>query len=325
MRLCASALALVALLAVLVLAACSTGEPSTIASTQEPASPTIAPTPGASPTVVEPSPGGSPTPTVAPTPTVSPTPIPIYHVSPYTVAIEAGHGGPNWFGGAGRDADGGRLLEKDLALDTALRLDELLREAGFETVLVRDGDFTLTWFDGADYRPSMIAETQARVDLVNASGADILVSIHFNGSDYSSLRGTETYYNPDRSFGGESYALAWFVQGELLSALADLDHDVNDRGVRNDAEVGGDPDNAHSYLLGTNDGFRPSLMPGVISEALFLSNPDDAALIAEEETRQRLAEAYRDGIAAYFAWLPSQAELGPAEPAGGDALSSFMW
>ena len=258
-------------------------------------------------------------------PSASPTPFPIYHGGPYTVAIEAGHGGPDWFGGAGLDADGGRLLEKDLALDTALRLDELLREAGFETVLVRDGDFTLTVFDGADYRPSMIAETQARVDLANASGADILVSIHFNGAVYSSLRGTETYYNPDRSFGAESFALASFVQGELLSALAGLDHDVNDRGVRNDAEVGGDPTNAHSYLLGTNDGFRPSLMPGIISEALFLSNPDDAARIAEEETRQRLAEAYRDGIAAYFAWLPSQAELGPAEPASGDALSSFMW
>jgi N-acetylmuramoyl-L-alanine amidase len=184
-------------------------------------------------------------------------------------------------------------------------LDELLREAGFETVLVRDGDFTLTPFDGAEYRPNMIAETQARVDLVNASRADVLVSIHFNGSAYSSLRGTEAYYNPDRPFGAESYALASFVQAEVLSKLAGLEHDVNDRGVRNDAEVGGDPDNAHSYLLGTNDDFRPSLMPGVISEALFLSNADDAARIAEEETRQRLAEAYRDGIMAYFAWLQS--------------------
>ncbi|MCH7809357.1 MAG: N-acetylmuramoyl-L-alanine amidase, partial [Chloroflexi bacterium] len=314
MRLCASALALVALLALLVLTACSTGEPSTIASTREPASPTIAPTPSASPVRF--------IAVAISVPSASPTPFPIYHGGPYTVAIEAGHGGPNWFGGAGLDADGGRLLEKDLALDTALRLDELLREAGFETVLVRDGDFTLTVFDGADYRPSMIAETQARVDLANASGADILVSIHFNGAVYSSLRGTETYYNPDRSFGAESFALASFVQGELLSALAGLDHDVNDRGVRNDAEVGGDPNNAHSYLLGTNDGFRPSLMPGVISEALFLSNPDDAARIAQEETRQRLAEAYRDGIAAYFEWLPSRAEPAPAEPAGGGALNS---
>ncbi len=288
-----------ALLALIVLAACATGDSGTIASTVEPSSATITPTPGPSPLVVPMVPVGTPTQTFAP------TPVPIYHGSPYTVAIEAGHGGPDWIGAGGFDAEGNHLAEKDLALDTALRLDELLREAGFETLLIRDGDFTLTPFDGADYRPSMIAETQARVDLANEQGADILVSIHFNGSTATALRGTETYYNPDRSFGAESYALASFVQAEALSALADLGHGVNDRGVRNDAEVGGDPNNAHSYLLGTNDGFSPSLMPGIISEALFLSNAVDAARAAEEETRQALAEALRDGIVAYFAWLVS--------------------
>jgi N-acetylmuramoyl-L-alanine amidase len=296
MRLFAPALVLLALIA---LTACSSGESSTIASTREAASATITPTPSPSPLFVPMLPGATSVPTVAP----PATPIPIYHGAPYTVAIEAGHGGPDWFGAGGYDADGNQLAEKDLALDTALRLDELLRDAGFETLLIRDGDFTLTPFDGADYRPSMIAETQARVEVANERRADILVSIHFNGSTYTALRGTETYYNPDRPFGAESYALASFVQAELLGALAGLGHDVNDRGVRNDAEVGGDPNNAHSYLLGTNDDFRPSLMPGIIAEALFLSNADDAARAAEEETRQALAEAFRDGVVAYFGWL----------------------
>lgn len=284
-----------ALLALLALTACATGDSSTIASTREPDSSTITP----SPLVVPMLPGATSVRTAEP----MATPIPIYHGPPYTVAIEAGHGGPDWFGAGGFDADGNQLAEKDLALDTALRLDELLREAGFETVLIRDGDFTLTPFDGADYRPSMIAETQARVEVANAWRADVLVSIHFNGSTLTALSGTETYYNPDRQFGAESYALASFVQAEVLGALEGLGHDVNDRGVRNDTEVGGDPNNAHSYLLGTNDGFRPSLMPGIISEVLFLSNANDAARAAEEETRQAVAEAFRDGIVAYFAWF----------------------
>ena len=308
MRFIAPAFALLALIA---LTACATGDSSTIASTREPGSATITPTPSPSPLVVLMLPGATSVRTVAP----MATPIPIYHGPPYTVAIEAGHGGPDWFGAGGFDADGNQLAEKDLALDTALRLDELLREAGFETVLIRDDDFTLTPFDGADYRPSMIAETQARVEVANARQADILVSIHFNGSTYRALRGTETYYNPDRPFGAESYALALFVQAELLGALADLGHDVNDRGVRNDAEVGGDPNNAHSYLLGTNDGFRPSLMPGIISEALFLSNATDAARAAEEETRRALAEAFRDGVVAYFEWLTPGVPLAVLTPA----------
>lgn len=295
------------LLALFVLTGCSSAEPSTIASTREPGPATVTPTPSPSPLVVP------MLPAMTSAPTATPAPLPIFHGPPYTVAIEAGHGGPNWWGAGGYDADGNQLAEKDLALDTALKLDGLLREAGFETVLIRDGDFTLTPFGGADYRANMIAETQARVDLANSRRADIIVSIHFNSSVDSSLRGTETYYNPDRPFGAESYALASFVQAEVLSALAGLGHDVNDRGVRNDAEVGGDPNNAHSYLLGTNDGFRPSLMPGIISEALFLSNPDDAARAAEEDTRAKLAEALRDGIEAYFAWLsPRVAAATPA-------------
>lgn len=188
MRLLAPALALLALLT---LTACSAGEPSTIASTREPASSAITPTPGAHPMIQ----------LAASSVVVTPAPaaIPIYHAPPYTVAIEAGHGGPKWFGAVGYDADGNRLIEKDLALDTALRLDQLLREAGFQTLLIRDSDFTLTPFDSADYRPNMIAETQARVDVVNEARADVLVSVHFNGSVYSALRGTETYYNPARS------------------------------------------------------------------------------------------------------------------------------
>jgi N-acetylmuramoyl-L-alanine amidase len=287
-----------ALFALVLLAGCSGDEPSTVASTREPSATAVATlTAGATPFTA---PFAGP---ARPVPTVSPTPIPIYHGPPYTVAIEAGHGGLSWWGGAGRDPRGNLLIEKDLALDTALRLDALLREAGYQTLLVRDGDYTLTPFDAADYRGSLIAETQARVDLANAREADIIVSIHFNGSSITSLRGTETYYNPDRPFGAESYSLASFVQAALLAALADLGHEVNDRGMRNDAEVGGDPENAHSFLLGTNDNFRPVQMPGVISEALYLSNAEDAARAAEPETRQRLAEAYRDAIGAYFAWL----------------------
>jgi N-acetylmuramoyl-L-alanine amidase len=240
---------------------------------------------------------------IAPAPTASATPIPIYHPPPYTVAIEAGHGGPYWWGGSARGPDGQQLIEKDLVLDVALRLDPILRERGYNTFLVRDGDYTLTPFWASNYRGSLTTETQARVDAVNAALADIILSIHFNGSSDAGLAGTETYYNPDRPFGAENRALATFVHEEVLRAVQDVDHQVRDRGVRNDAEVGGDPENAHSFLLGTNSHFRPSLMPGVISEALFLSNAADAAVIAREDFRQRLAEAYADAIDAYFGWL----------------------
>jgi hypothetical protein len=76
--------------------------------------------------------------------------------------------------------------------------------------------------------------------------------------------------------------------------------------VKNDAEVHGDPNNPHSWLLGTNDNFRPSLMPGMIGEALFITNPKDAEQLQKPEIRQTLAEGYKAGIDAYFGWFQRQ-------------------
>ncbi len=219
------------------------------------------------------------------------------------MAIDAGHGGPYYSGAAHSFPDGSTLIEKDLNLDIALRLDVLLKDAGYNAVLTRRGDYTLTAFDPSQYRASQRAELQARVDLVNEAAADILVSVHFNGSDDAGQGGTEVYYNPDRSFGLSSRALATYVRDALLTAIRDLGYDARDRGVRNDAEVGGDPTQPHSFLLGTDEGFRASLMPGIIGEALFVSNEAEAVLLMKDEARQAIAAAYKAGIDGYFNWL----------------------
>lgn len=232
--------------------------------------------------------------------------MPIRGEPPFTVAIDPGHGGPFFFGATYRDGEGNLLIEKDLTLDIALRLDSLLRGAGYNTVLTREGDYTLVPFYPEDYRGSLVRDTQARVDRANKEQADILVSIHFNGSEIGSLSGTEVYYNPDRGFGYHSYALAFFVQRELVSAIRSLDYEVVDRGVKNDALVGGDPSEPHSLLLGTPADFRASLMPGIIAEVLFLSNPEDAHLLLREEARQKIAEGFKAGIDAYFEWVMAE-------------------
>jgi N-acetylmuramoyl-L-alanine amidase len=266
---------------------------------------------GSSAATPSPEPTATPTPTpvvyvyTAPTlpPTPEPSPVPIHHGPPYTIAIEAGHGGPYYWGASARDSDGALWIEKDLTLAVAVRLEELLGEAGYQTVLVRTGDFTLTPWYYRDYRSSMIAETQARVHVANEAAADVLLSIHFNGWADASQRGTEAYCNPDRSFGEESCQLAWFVQQALVSGIRGAGYDVSDRGIKNDGMVNGDPENQHSFLLGTNDGFSPSLMPGTISEVLFLSNPEDLAFLRRADAIDIIAQAYVDGLGQYFAWL----------------------
>lgn len=244
------------------------------------------------------------TPTPMPTPTISPTPIPILHGPPYTVAIDPGHGGVDYAGTTYRDASGQVVAEKELTLDVALRLDALLRDAGYRTVLIRDGDYSLTSFDALDVRTSQRRELQARADLANQAQADILVSIHFNGAEDRSLSGLEVYYNPERPFAEYNWALAAFVHDSLAQAVFRYGYlELKDRGIKNDSEIGGDPANPHSYLLGTNPDFRPSLMPGIIVEPMFVSHEREGSIAFKPEAREALARGLKAGIDAYFAWL----------------------
>jgi N-acetylmuramoyl-L-alanine amidase len=274
------------------------------------ARPTSPPTPTATATPTptpEPTPSPTPTPTPSPTPspspTVSPSPIPIHHGPPYLIAIEAGHGGPYYWGASARDADNRLWIEKDLNLEVAQRVQQLLSGAGYNTLMIRTDDSTLTQWDPADYRGSLIREAQARVDVANAAQADVYLAVHFNGWVDDSQKGTEAYCNPDRSFGTENCSLATFVQAALVQHIRDAGYDVNDRGVKNDADVGGNPNSPHSFALGTNDNFSPTLMPGVIVEPLFLSNPDDLGFLHRDDAIDIIASGYVDGLNAYFAWL----------------------
>jgi N-acetylmuramoyl-L-alanine amidase len=260
---------------------------------------------------MEPSLRGSSTPapyaTFRPAPVVmrtpEPTPVPIHHPPPYLIAIEAGHGGPEYWGASARDSDGNLWIEKDLTLAVSKRLQDLLNDAGHRSILVRTEDQTLTPWNSSNYRASMIAETQERVNRANAAGADVLLSVHFNGWGDAGQHGTEAYCNHERTFGEESCQLARFVQQALVGGIRAAGYDVFDRGVKSDAEVNGDPENRHSFVLGTNAGFTPSLMPGTIAEVLFLSNPQDLEFLRRDDAIDVIAAAFVQGLNSYFAWL----------------------
>ena len=57
-----------------------------------------------------------------------------------TIVVDAGHGGKDNGGTSGRGSNPFQR-EKDLTLDTAKRVRELLRRAGFRVVMMREGDY----------------------------------------------------------------------------------------------------------------------------------------------------------------------------------------
>jgi N-acetylmuramoyl-L-alanine amidase len=248
-------------------------------------------------------PAATPTtlPTVTPLPTATSPSAPL-------IAVDPGHGGRD-LGAPHLNARGEMdYHESTVNLDLALLVRDALLRRGFRVLLVRDGDYMLndgkedTNGDGVlDYADDL----QTRIDLVNAEGADLLLSIHQNafyyrsGADSSDVGGVITYYCADRPFSDESLRFARLVQGALVTTFRDvLGHDIDDRGVEVDLALG-----AHLILLGpeTERTARPSEMPGVLSETMFITHWREGVLARDPQALRALAQAYADAIQQYFA------------------------
>jgi N-acetylmuramoyl-L-alanine amidase len=220
-------------------------------------------------------------------------------VSSAVIVIDPGHGGPD----TGAVGAGG-LVEKDLNLDVASRLRDLLggsRTVDGETGAVAPGDeisavaaVVMTrnpdGAGGGDHRVG----NRFRAELGNRVEADALVSIHHNaGADLAlDSPGSEVYYSHDDP---DSRRLAGLVAEELLTGLARyrITWTGGER-VGAVARVGPDGDDYYS-LLAWSDG------PAVITEGLYLSNPAEEELAATPEFRQSYAEAVYRGLIRFLA------------------------
>ncbi len=224
--------------------------------------------------------------------------------TPTVVAIDPGHGGR--YAGAVLHGPGGILLaEKEINLDIALRLADLLRQAGLQPVLTRDvdGEVNPNRDDlNANGRADEDDDLQARVDVANEAGAALFWSIHHNGLAASEVRGTSSFFCQHHSRGDEAQALCQLLQAHLLDALTQLGYSPRDLGARDDAGL--NKPYGHLFLAGpaTPRVLRPSAMPTVVGEALFVTNPLEGELLARDDTRQALAQAYFQATLQFLDW-----------------------
>ncbi|MHB1318025.1 MAG: N-acetylmuramoyl-L-alanine amidase family protein [Anaerolineae bacterium] len=270
--------------------------------TLSPTQPPVTLTPGATATLA--------TPTASPSPTPSMTPLPTPRA--FAVALDPGHGGIDL--GARRFDDDGHMVYHESTVNLELGLlvrDELLAR-GFLVVMTRDTDSTVSE-DGVDVGGDgefeyTLDETQARVDLVNASGADLLLSLHHNayagapGEDTSSVGGIQTYYCADRPFSDDNYRFAGLIHARLMEAIREYGYDIQDRGLLDDAVlVTPDSPGKHLIMLGPESEriVRPSQMPGALSEPLFITHTREGELARAPAFLATLAVAYADAIEAY--------------------------
>jgi N-acetylmuramoyl-L-alanine amidase len=222
-----------------------------------------------------------------------------------TITLDAGHGGTE-IGTAHTYPDGTTIVEKELNLRVMLRLRDLLQQAGYQVIPTRTRDSQVNADKKdltGDGRVTLSDDLQARVDMANANGSDLFVSVHFNGISDPNIKGTYVFFDPDRPFADKSKALAEMVDQAITRSLREAGYTTVDHGATKDTAVlGGD----HYYLLSpkTNAVTRPSEMPAIIGEGLFLTNDDDANALRKDAIVEAAARGYAEGIKAYFARYP---------------------
>lgn len=151
---------------------------------------------------------------------------------------------------------GQRVQEKIMTLDTARRLEIRLRAAGFRTIMTR--------------RDDTFVSLPARVAIANAQWDAIFISIHYNATPRAAAEGFETYYYTKRSA-----KLAAACYSHIIQAWPGSRRGIRTRGF---------------FVI------RRTVIPSVLVEPGFLTNPREAALISRPEIRQRIADLLAEAI-----------------------------
>ncbi|BCO10122.1 hypothetical protein GF1_24980 [Desulfolithobacter dissulfuricans] len=213
------------------------------------------------------------------------------------IVIDPGHGGKD----PGAMAHG--LKEKDIVLKVARKVREILREKyGYEVLLTRDRDIFLP--------------LEERTAIANTSNGDLFLSIHVNAHPKKSARGIETFYlnlatNTEamrvaalenatsthnisdlqdilsdlmkNSKIEESSRLARYVQNSLVNGLNKQQHKVKNLGVKQ----------APFYVL------IGAEMPAILAEISFITNPQEARLLKQDNYLEEIARQIAAGVARY--------------------------
>lgn len=172
------------------------------------------------------------------------------------IVIDAGHGGVD----PGATSNG--VKEKDIVLDVSKKVDELLKQKGYNTLMTREDDTYIS--------------LNGRANLANADNANLFVSIHANSYTGSAANGIEVLHSGSK----ESKALAQDLQDELVKETGAVDRKIKHR--------------PNLVVL------RETKMPSSLVEVGFLTNSEEVSKLKLDSYQNKLAEAIVKGIEKFF-------------------------
>lgn len=189
----------------------------------------------------------------------------------HTIIIDAGHGGED---GGATSCTG--VLESQINLEIALRLNDLFQLLGYDTLMIRTTDRSI-YTEGETIAAKKVSDLKERVRIVNETENAVLLSIHQNTFSDSRYSGAQVFYGP----AGESQLLADLIQKAFVQT-------VNPGSNRKSKKSDG------VYLMERID------RTGILIECGFISNPTEEARLRSEEYQKQLCAVMASTVANYL-------------------------
>jgi N-acetylmuramoyl-L-alanine amidase len=176
------------------------------------------------------------------------------------------------------------MVEKELTLEVAHRVERLLQERGLVVAMTRADDTYVS--------------LQNRAIIANNQPESVFVSIHFDEGGRSAATGIETYYAAHAISFPERVA-AWLP---FLSRTSSEPPNLESQSLAASIQ-----ESLVARTQATNRGTRPQQFyvianvrhPAVLVEGGFLTNKDEVVKLANADYREQMAAGIADGILRY--------------------------
>lgn len=186
----------------------------------------------------------------------------------FVVVVDAGHGARD---GGCVGANGS--VEKELNLEYAKTLKEMLETKNIKVVMTRENDKAL--YDESSSNKKL-QEMKARREIIQKAQPDLVVSIHMNSFGLKSAKGAKAFYGTENEKGK---TVADCVQKSMYYYA----------GAKDVLAKKGD-----YYILNCTK------YPSILIECGYLSNMEEETLLMTKEYRQKLMHSVFCGILVYL-------------------------
>lgn len=194
-------------------------------------------------------------------------------VTGHIVTLDAGHGNPD---GGAENEDG--LTEANINLEIVLKLQKFLEASDCTVILTRSDENGIYDIDSKTLKEKKVSDMKNRAKIGNSSDSEIFVSIHLNKIAQSKYYGWQTFYKKNSE---ESKNLSTLIQ-------QNLNNSIQIENKRQPQTISG------KYII------ENVKIPTVIVECGFLSNPNEAKLLEQEDYQEKIAWGIYTGIMDYF-------------------------